>query len=223
MIEKSENITNLAAALLKAQKEMGSALKDSQNPYFKSDYANMAAIINAVKEPLNNNGITFLQAVNGDFEHEPTVETMLLHESGQFLCSRTPVFCAKPKDPQAFGSGITYSKRYALQAILGLPTKDDDAEAAMGRNKKNQKKNEASKPKEKQQEIVDQAFFDFTTVHKDALANGFVFNKEKFTEAIIKHFKHLPTNKASIKKILKDVKPEEIIVETQPELPEWEE
>lgn len=224
MIEKSENITNLAAALLKAQKEMGSALKDSQNPYFKSDYANMAAIINAVKEPLNNNGITFLQAVNGDFEHEPTVETMLLHESGQFLCSRTPVFCAKPKDPQAFGSGITYSKRYALQAILGLPTKDDDAEAAMGRNKKTQTAETKAKntPQDKSKAIVEQAFFDFKTVHKDALAEGFGFSKEKFNEAIIKHFEHLPTNKASIKKILKDVKPEEVIIEV-PELPEWEE
>ena len=136
MIEKSENITNLAAALLKAQKDMGTALKDATNPYFKSSYADLKAVIEAIKEPLNNNGVSFLQAVNGAGEGNPVVETMLLHESGQFLCTRTPVFCAKPNDPQAFGSGVTYSKRYALQAFLGLPTEDDDGDAGANKNQK---------------------------------------------------------------------------------------
>ena len=129
MIEKSEEITEIAKALLAAQKEIGVAIKGSENPYFKSSYADLQVVIESVKEPLNNNGIVFLQAVDGS-DNGPQVITTLLHESGQWMCSATRVFCAKPNDPQAFGSGITYSKRYALQAILGLPTADDDGNAA---------------------------------------------------------------------------------------------
>lgn len=213
MLEKSDNILNLAIALAQAQKEMGAALKDSENPYFKSNYADMKAIIDAVKEPLNNNGITFLQAVEGGHEH-PTVETVLLHESGQYICIKTPIYCLKPNDPQAFGSGITYSKRYAIQALLGLPTKDDDAESAVGRGKKAKDKPTTKvTPQGKAKDIVEQAYFSFTTEHKDECLEHFVYSKEKFTEAIIKHFKALPTCKDSIKKILETIKPEEVMVD----------
>lgn len=146
MIEKSENITNLASALLKAQKDIGIAIKDAKNPYFKSSYADLKTVIDAVKEPLNNHGIAFLQMVNTNGGDMPVIETMLLHESGQYLLSNTPVFCAKPNDPQAFGSGVTYSKRYALQAILGLPTADDDAEGAMNRTNGKPKQQAAKAP-----------------------------------------------------------------------------
>ena len=219
MIEKSENITNLAAALLKAQKEMGTALKDSKNPYFKSSYADLKAVIEAIKEPLNNNGIRFLQAVNGAGEGMPVVETMLLHESGQFLCTRTPVFCAKPNDPQAFGSGVTYSKRYALQAFLGLPTEDDDGNKGSNKDSKtpNQKPDKSPVPKAKSNEIVDLAFLQFEAENQAVLKEPdflhFEFNKQSFEKAIIKHFKKLPTNQASIKKILTTVKPEEVLTE----------
>ena len=214
MIEKSENITNLAAALLKAQKEMGVALKNAENPYYKSKYSNFKAVIDTVKEPLTNNGIAFLQAVNGGPEN-PCVETLLLHESGQYLCTKTPIFCLKPNDPQAFGKGITYSKRYALQAFLGLPTEDDDAEAAMGRKDKAKKETPAKvTPQGKAKEIVEQAFFNFTTEHKDECLEHFEYSKEKFTAAIIKHFKALPNRKDSIQKILDTIKPEEVMVES---------
>jgi hypothetical protein len=139
MITQSEQISNLAAALLKAQRDIGAALKGASNPFFKSKYADLRTVIEAVKGPLNSNGITFLQAVDSrtlEGADHPVIDTILLHESGQFLSTRTPVFCAKPNDPQAFGSGITYSKRYALQALLGIPTTDDDGEAAMGRKSK---------------------------------------------------------------------------------------
>lgn len=214
MIERSENITLISIALLKAQKEMGAALKDAKNPFFKSTYADLKAIIGVIKEPLNNNGIAFLQAVKGDHEF-PSIETMLLHESGQFLCSKTPVFCSKPKDPQAFGSGITYSKRYALQAFLGLPTKDDDGEAAMGRNDKPEK--QTAKPKQKQAAVVDIAWLEFEAKHQAILTEEaflhFEFDFEMFKKAIIKEFKALPTNKASIKTILAKIKPEDCLKE----------
>jgi hypothetical protein len=127
-MNKSESIKNLAAALVKAQLAMGSAKKDSNNPFFKSKYADLAEVVSVVKEPLLKNGISFLQIVTAD-----GVETTLIHESGEFISGTTPVVVAKANDPQALGSAITYSRRYGLQAMLGIPAEDDDGEKAMGR------------------------------------------------------------------------------------------
>ena len=134
-MKTSESIKTLSGALLKAQKEIHAAVKGAENPFFKSKYADLTSVIEAVKEPLNNHGISFLQAV-GNGDGLPHVETILLHETGEFISTITPVYCAKQNDPQAFGSGVTYSKRYSLQALLGLPTEDDDGEGAMARGKK---------------------------------------------------------------------------------------
>ena len=215
MIERSENILSLAVALSKAQKKMGAALKNAENPYYKSKYSDFKAVIDTIKEPLNENGISFLQAVEGSPEN-PTVETILLHESGQYFCIKTPIYCLKPNDPQAFGKGITYSKRYALQALLGLPSEDDDAEAAMNRDGKTKPATKsAPQAQKKSNAIVEQAFFNYTTEKKDECLEHFEYSKEKFTEAIIKHFKALPTRKDSIKKIIETIKPEEVMVEIQ--------
>lgn len=224
MVHKSEQISNLATALLKAQADIGSALKSATNPYFKSSYANLKDVIEAVKEPLNKNGVTFLQAVDMDSNGDaslPVVDTILLHESGQFLSTRTPVFCAKPNDPQAFGSGITYSKRYALQALMGLPTQDDDGEAAMNRNGKAKaeaaKKAKAKIKNEKKdsQEIplIEQAYFEFTTVHQNALLEGFQFSTSKFRQSVKSTFGGLPTSKDSIKRICAEMTPDLAMIE----------
>jgi len=125
----SETLGKLAAALVKAQSEIKFAAKDSSNPFFKSKYAGLPAVIDAVKPALNKHGIAFLQVVV-----EEGVQTMLLHESGEYISGITPVVVAKERDPQALGSAITYAKRYGLQAIVGVPADvDDDGESAMGR------------------------------------------------------------------------------------------
>jgi len=128
-MKTSETIKAIAPALLAAQKQIGAAVKDAANPFFKSKYADLEAVIEAVKGPLNENGISFLQAVDSD-NGSAHIETVLLHESGEFVSSSTPVYCKEPNNPQALGSGITYAKRYGLQAILGLPTTEDDGNAA---------------------------------------------------------------------------------------------
>lgn len=133
-MNKSDTISKLATALVKAQHAMGSARKESIHPVFKK-YADLTEVIETVKKPLNDNGITFLQIVELDEQGRQVVETTLLHESGEFLSGRTLVVTAKQNDPQALGSAITYAKRYGLQAICGLPTEDDDGELAMGRSK----------------------------------------------------------------------------------------
>ena len=125
-MKTSEKIDLISAALVKSQHEIGTAIKQTQGP--RGKYADMLSVIDAIKEPLNTNKISFLQLVqSGEYD---SVETVLLHESGQYIASTTKVYCNKPNDPQAFGSGITYSKRYALMAALGLPTEDDDGQAA---------------------------------------------------------------------------------------------
>ena len=137
---KSETISKLAVALVKAQSQIEHAKKGSKNPYFKSNYADLTEVIETIKKPLNENGIVFLQIVDSNESGSAVIETTLMHESGEFISGRTPVFCAKPNDPQALGSGITYSKRYGLQAICGLATEDDDGESAMGRNSNTKQK-----------------------------------------------------------------------------------
>lgn len=132
MFNKSDDIKELAIALVKAQKEIESSPKNAVNPFYKSTYADLTSVIGAVKPALNKHGIVFLQAVNY-IEGQAVVETILLHETGQYISSLTPAYCLKPNDPQALGTGISYAKRYALQAMLGLPTEDDDGNAASGK------------------------------------------------------------------------------------------
>jgi len=133
-MNQSESIKAIAPALLAAQKAIEKVSKTAENPFFKSKYADLTSVIVAVKKPLNDNDVTFLQAVDLG-EVGPCVETILLHTSGEWISTTTPVYCNKPDDPQAFGKGVTYSKRYGLQALLGLPSEDDDGEAAMARDK----------------------------------------------------------------------------------------
>ena len=136
---KSESLVKLAPALLAAQKKMGVALKDSKNPFFKSKYADLNAIIDASIPTLNEEGISVLQTMASGEKSlgtEPTLQTVLLHESGEFIGSSTPIVCSKQNDPQALGSAISYARRYGLQAATVLKAEDDDAETATTRESK---------------------------------------------------------------------------------------
>lgn len=127
-MNKSESIKNLSIALCKAQSEMGGAVKDAANPFFKSKYADLSAVVKAVKDPFTNNGLSYVQ-----FPIEQGgrigVETILMHESGEYLSNEFTVQLSK-QDAQGAGSAITYCRRYALQAIAGIPSEDDDGNAA---------------------------------------------------------------------------------------------
>lgn len=131
-MKTSEKIDLISKSLVKAQGEMGSVIKDSKNPFFKSSYATLNAVREAVIPPLTANGITVLQPMVTQ-DGKSYVETVLLHESGQFLSGQTEVVIAKANDPQAYGSGVSYSRRYSLMSMLSLGQEDDDGEAAMGR------------------------------------------------------------------------------------------
>ena len=120
-MEKSESIKNLAIALCKFQGTVEKIVKTATNPFFKSKYASLADILDVIREPLQLNGLSFVQFPEG----ESGLTTMLMHESGEHI---TATYIMKPvkNDPQGQGSAITYQRRYALGAILGLNIDDDD-------------------------------------------------------------------------------------------------
>ena len=128
---QSENINELALALSKAQASITGALKDSANPFFKSKYADLASVLDACRAQLSGNGLCVTQTTDL-IDGLVVVRTTLAHSSGQWISGILPVR-AKDDSPQAQGSGITYARRYALAAIVGLAQIDDDAEAAQGR------------------------------------------------------------------------------------------
>ncbi len=135
---KSNEINELAIALNTVQSQIMIASKDAKNGFFKSKYATLNSVWEAVKDAVLNNGLTVLQPISY-IDNRPVVQTMIIHKSGQFITSECPVVCAKQNDPQAFGSAITYARRYSLASMLGVMTDDDDdAEGAMYRKPQKQ-------------------------------------------------------------------------------------
>lgn len=120
----------IATALLKAQSEMSNPKKGATNPFFKSRYADLNSIREAVIPTLNENGITVLQPIV-HVDGKNFVKTILLHESGELLESLTEIIYNKVNDAQAQGSGISYARRYALQSFVCVGSEDDDGQKAV--------------------------------------------------------------------------------------------
>jgi len=119
----TQPITKLATALLKAQTEIGASKKGTTNPFFHSKYADLGSVMEACKGPLNDNGITILQPVGHD-EHGDYVETILLHESGEYISDKMRLISGNK--PQEQGSAVSYARRYSLQSLVFIPAEDDD-------------------------------------------------------------------------------------------------
>jgi len=119
----------VSAALVKAQKAFGPALKTNTNPAFKSKYADLSACIEAVVDALNENGIALIQR-SIPCDSGVCVETMFIHESGESLSSGPLHVPASKQDPQGYGSALTYARRYSLMAACGIAPEDDDGNAA---------------------------------------------------------------------------------------------
>jgi hypothetical protein len=120
-IWRSEEINELAGALAKAQGSMQSASFDRENPHFRSRYASLASAVNAGRKALSENGIAVSQLINSG-----ELTTLAMHTSGQWLKS-VIVLPATPR-PQEFGSALTYYRRYAFMAMVGIAPDDDDAD-----------------------------------------------------------------------------------------------
>lgn len=139
-----EATPRLNAALAKAQGAMLNAKKDVNNPFFGTKYADLAGIIDAIRAPFAANGLAIVQLVHND-DKGVTVVTRLLHESGEQLESSCWVPVVK-KDPQGYGSAMTYSRRFGLQALAGVAAEvDDDGNSHVDPNAKTAK--DYTKPK----------------------------------------------------------------------------
>lgn len=138
------SVKNIAKALLTAQRNIGAAVKDSKNPFFKSSYADLNSVMEACKQHLNDVGIVVTQPVSSDGSSN-YVETILTHaDSGEQISSK--IMLIPPKDMQQLGSAISYARRYGLQSLVFMGAEDNDAEGTMSREVKAPPVKQETKP-----------------------------------------------------------------------------
>lgn len=128
-MNSSPTISSLAAALAKAQPLIEGASKDKTNPHFKSKYADLASVAEAIAGPIAANGLSYVQTSH-DREHAAAIETLILHTSGEWLGCGVVAVPVSKGDAQGFGSALTYARRYSLSAAFGVVPEDDDGNAA---------------------------------------------------------------------------------------------
>ena len=177
-MKTSPTITKIAAALLKAQGAMGNAVKDASNPFFKSKYADLNSIREACMPSLQLNGISLIQPTV-TIDGKNYVETILLHESGEWMSCETEIVFSKQGDAQAQGSGITYARRYGMQSFLNVGADDDDGNTASQPAKVQPQKNEAT--------IAD-IKAKVTTLKTEKELNDYYFSLKNNTPAVIAIF-----------------------------------
>lgn len=146
MLTTSETINELATALSAFQGEVQNATKNSKNPFFNSTYADLGEVLNVARPLLGKHGLALVQSPNFSGTKEEgmvTVVSLLTHSSGQWIRDvlDTPVFCTTGKSgkvelvsAQTVGSAITYCRRYAAAALLGISQQDDDAQSVSGKD-----------------------------------------------------------------------------------------
>lgn len=135
-MKKSDQIDKLAAALAKAQSEIESAIKNAENPTFRSKYADLAAIWLVARGPLFRNELSVVQT-NSHTEKEICLDTTLLHVSGQWISGSLPLIL-EHNDMHGLGSAITYARRYGLAEMLGIVQEDDDGNSAVRQTRRDQ-------------------------------------------------------------------------------------
>jgi hypothetical protein len=121
----SDTITKISAAIVKAQGELNAVSKDGNNPHFRSKYATLQNIVESTRDTLRKHGLAVVQTFDETDGTYINLVTTLLHESGEFISG---TFTMRPTkaDPQGLGSATTYARRYALSAVLGIVTDEDD-------------------------------------------------------------------------------------------------
>lgn len=131
-----KNIGKIALALSKAQAKIMGASKDGNNPHFNSSFATLASVMDAIREPLSENELSLIQptCLVGENLY---IKTIIMHSSGESLEGIYPVICKDWNNPQAVGSGMSYSRRYSVTAMLCIPQLDDDGNGATGPSQSN--------------------------------------------------------------------------------------
>lgn len=158
----------LYAAMAKAFPEIEGATKDKNNPAFRSKYADLGNVIDAIKPALSNHGLWFRQVTHRQ-DGGVCVETLICHESGEEVSCGELFIPASKNDAHGYGSALTYCKRYSLQTAFGVAPDDDDGNAA---SKPNGAENNApSKPITKAQLTELQSLVSQTGTDTEALCN----------------------------------------------------
>lgn len=151
-MKKSETLIEFSKAFAKTQQEMKQPLKDANNPFFKSKYVPLENVVEAITESASKNGLSFTQFPSSDEAGNVTVGTLVMHNSGEWI-EYDPIKMKPVKnDPQSIGSAITYAKRYALSAIFGI-TSDQDDDGNEATQEKKQPKNK-TKLKEQGEAVI---------------------------------------------------------------------
>ena len=132
---QSEQINDIAKALAAAQAEITGAKKSGMNPHLKSKYADLEDAWDAIREPLSKNGLSVWQGIVPQ-DDGPALRTLLMHQSGQWLESIMPMVFKDASNPQVVGTVISYYRRYALKAAVGLYDTDDDGASAARQGQK---------------------------------------------------------------------------------------
>lgn len=148
----SNEVNELFTALAIAQGQMRNVTKDKSNPFFKSQYADLASCWEVIREPLSKNGLSIIQNSNF-FEGEVIINTILAHKSGQWMANKLSMRPQK-QDPQGIGSTITYGRRYELMAMVGLAPEDDDGNSASNTQPKVTKEAQAKIDFEKKKKAI---------------------------------------------------------------------
>lgn len=149
---RSDSLGELAKALSDAQGEFEAVDKTAANPFFKSKYADLPTVVKAATPILTKHGLSVSQLPGHD-ELGDTLTTVLLHSSGQFIGNTMALRPVKDNDPQAQGSAMTYGRRYAYMAILGLVAdEDDDGNAASRASTSRPARQQQAKPAAKKAE-----------------------------------------------------------------------
>lgn len=133
----SETIGELTKGLAKFHSQLKQPKLNSENPFFHKNYLDLTGLQSAVDEAMKGTGLSYIQLVAGS-NGQPTVRTVILHESGEFISSDTLQLRPDKTNPQGQGSAITYAKRYQLGAMFGISGEaDDDGEAATNHQPQN--------------------------------------------------------------------------------------
>ena len=166
-MNKSESIKNLAVALLKFQSEVENPKNTADNPFYHSKYAPLQDVLNTVRPLLSKHGLSVIQSPAGDGQ-SVSITTMLLHESGEWIEFEPLVLKAEKITPQGAGSAITYGRRYALSAVLGISSEDDDDGNSLEKTQQNsgQKKQLTEKQVKRLYAIANSAGFSTADVKK---------------------------------------------------------
>ena len=171
---QSENLDKLFKGMNAFRSQLKQPVKDAKNPFFKSNYVTLEGVQNAIDAGIKGTGLAYTQIVKNDDNGNVGVETIITHESGQYLTTGVLALRPEKATPQGYGSTITYAKRYQLASAFGVSSDiDDDGNAgsfktqAKGNYQQNNYKQNYQQPR--QQEHANSEILEYNNLFNKAL------------------------------------------------------